>query len=72
MTNAQLDTTDPSQPLVPNVPVESTKLVLVTEMRPVFAQNAPQVATVLLDKITAPVVQQDTTVAKVAARVQRV
>ena len=37
-----------------------------------FAQNAPQVAIVLQDKIIVPVVQQDTTVAKVAVRAQRV
>ena len=64
--------TTPPQRLVPNVPVESIKLVLVMEMRPVFAQNAPQVATVLQDKTTAPVVQLDTTVAKVVVRAQRV
>ena len=68
----QLDITALGQPLVPSVPVESIKLVSVTEMKQAFAQNVPQVATVLLDKITAPVVQQDTTVVKVAARVQRV
>ena len=72
VTNAQLDTTARSQRLAPNVPVESIKLVLVMEMRPVFAQNAPQVTIVHLDKITVPVVQQDTTVAKVAVRAQRV
>ena len=70
--NALLDITARPQRLVPSVPVESTKLVLVMEMRPVFAQNAPQVTTVHLDKITVPVVQQDTTVAKVAAYAQRV
>ena len=72
VTNAQLDTTARPQRLAPNVPVESIKLVLVMEMRPVFAQNAPQVITVHLDKITVPVVQQDTTVAKVVARAQHV
>ena len=72
MTYVQLDITAPSQRLVPSVPVESIKLVSVTEMKQAFAQNVPQVATVLLDKITAPIVQQDTTVVKVAARVQRV
>ena len=46
--------------------------IMVMEMKQNFAQNAPQVATVHQDKLTAPVVQQDTTVAKVAARVQRV
>ena len=71
-TNVQLDITALGQPLVPSVPVESIKLVSVMEMKQAFAQNVPQVATVLLDKITAPVVQQDTTVVKVAARVQRV
>ena len=71
-TNAQLDITAPPQRLVPNVPVESTKLVLVMEMRPVFAQNVLQVATVLQDKIIVPVVQLDTTVAKVVVRAQRV
>ena len=72
VTNVQLDITALGQPLVLNAPVGSTKLVSVTEMKRAFAQNVPQVATVLLDKITAPVVQQDTTVVKVAARVQRV
>ena len=37
------------------------------EMRPVFAQNAPRVATVLLDKIIVPVVQLGTTVVMVVA-----
>ena len=41
-------------------------------MRPVFAQNVLQVATVLQDKIIVPVVQLDTTVAKVVVRAQRV
>ena len=72
MIYVQLDITARPQRLAPNVPVESIKLVLVMEMRPVFAQNAPQVITVHLDKITVPVVQQDTTVAKVAAYAQRV
>ena len=71
-TYVQLDITAPSQRLVPSVPVESTKLILVTEMKRAFAQNVPQVATVHLDKITAPVVQQDTTVAKVAVCAHRV
>ena len=68
----QLDITARPQRLVLNAQVESTKLVSVTEMRPVFAQNAPQVATVLQDKTTAPVVQLNTTVAKVVVRAQRV
>ena len=68
----QLDITARPQRLVLNAQVESTKLVSVTEMRPVFAQNVPQVATVLQDKTTAPVVQLDTTVAKVVVRAQRV
>ena len=72
VTNAQLDTTAWPQRLAPNVPVESIKLVLVMEMKQNFAQNAPRVATVLLDKITVPVVQQGTTVVKVAALAQRV
>ena len=72
VTYVQLDITAPSQRLVPSVPVESIKLVSVTEMKQKFAQNAPQVATALQDKITVPVVQQDTTVAKVAAYAQRV
>ena len=67
----QLDITALGQPLVPSVPVESIKLVSVTEMKQAFAQNVPQVATVLLDRITAPVVQQDTTVAKRIALAQR-
>ena len=37
-----------------------------------FAQNVLRVATVLQDKITVPVAQQDTTVAKVVALAQRV
>ena len=72
VTNAQLDITAPVQLLVHNVPVGSSKLVLVMEMKQNFAQNATQVATVLQDKIIVPVVQLDTTVAKVVVRAQRV
>ena len=63
--NAQLDTTVGPQRLVHNAQVESSKLALAMDMKLKCASNVLQAATVLLDKITVPDVQQDTTVVKV-------